>query len=203
MLNALQDVIREWRAKGTEIDGCWVRRIPDIDQELNHWLQGQLKPADKVWTVWGYYLPVDIYYQQAVDDPFGVIAEWRQRLEPYPPSLKQAVLDRHLGSLRYWRNDYHYANKVKRKDPVFLAGLSARLVHDLVQVVFALNNAHFIGDGSNLEFIRRFPLQPEGFAARVRSALYPPAAQDMYERQREVLIGLIDDLARLAEPSEG
>jgi len=40
------------------------------------------------------------------------------------------------GTFLYWRHDHHYASKVQRQDVVFLAGLSAKLVHDVVQVLF-------------------------------------------------------------------
>lgn len=204
---AFDEVMTRWRERGVEIDGCWIRTIATIDRELDDWLGGKLAPVPKVWTVWGYYLLPDIYHQQVIEDPDGVIAGWKERLSPYPRALKQAVLDKHLGSLRYWRDDYHYANKVRREDAIFLAGLSARLVHDMVQVIFALNETYFPGDGSNTHFMERFALLPDHFDERIRAALYPAPgdgdgdADRPYERQRALLIGLINDVTALVQGS--
>jgi hypothetical protein len=87
---------------------------------------------------------------------------------------------------------------VKRADAVFLAGLSARLVHDIMQVLFAINETCYVGDGANIEFAARLPPKPDRFAERARAALYPPTGDGVFEQQREMLIGLIDDTEHLA-----
>ncbi len=101
-------------------------------------------------------------------------------------------------SLRYWRNDYHYANKVKRSDVVFLAGLSARLVHDIMQVLFALNETYFVGDGQNLDFAEQFTIKPEHLSTRIHAILYPRPCENMFTRQRQALCDMIDEIDRLA-----
>lgn len=199
---AFREAINKWRAKGTEIDGCWIRKIGEIDGWLDKWIDGQIIPQDIVWTIWGYYLLPDIYHQQTVEDPYGIIAQWKERLKVYPEKLRRAILDKHMLSLRYWRTDYHYANKVQRGDPIFLAGLSARLVHDIMQVLFALNRVYFIGDGSNLDYASRFQHQPERLAERVREALYPSSGEDAYARQRATLVALIDEIESLVESAK-
>jgi hypothetical protein len=193
------EAIERWGKRGVIIDGVWCRRIEAIDAALDHWLEGELCPEDLVWTIWGYHLLPDIYHQGVLEDPYGVIAGWKERLSAYPPRLKKAILEKHLGSLRYWRKDYHYQNKVQRGDVVFLAGLSARLVHDMLQVLFALNETYFVGDGQNLDFAKKFTILPEGFIERVNRALYPPPAENRLEAQYETLAGLIDEVIRLAE----
>lgn len=190
--------VARWRTRGLEIDHVWIRTFEEIETALQSWLEGQIIPVDLQWTVWGYHLLPDVYHQQILEDPWGLAAEWKQRLRTYPPKLRQALVSKHLGSLRYWRSDYHYASKVERGDAVFLAGLSARLVHDLMQTLFALNETYFVGDGNNLDFARRFAVLPCNFAERVKLALYPPAAEDRFAHQRDTLLGLIDDVERLA-----
>ncbi len=190
--------LERWKGKGVFVDGVWTRRIDVIDKALDRWLDGEIKPDDIFWTVWGYHLLPDIYHQAEIEDPYGVIAGWKQRLAPYPPKLKKAVLEKHLYSLRYWRNDYHYANKVKRSDVVFLAGLSARLVHDIMQVLFALNETYFVGDGQNLDFAEQFTIKPEHLSTRIHAILYPRPCENMFTRQRQALCDMIDEIDRLA-----
>ena len=192
------EAVERWRAQGLVIDHVWMRTFAEIDAALQPWLGGLIQPVDLLWTLWGYHLLPDLYHQQIIEDPFGLAAAWKARLRVYPPTLKQALVTKHLGSLRYWRSDYHYANKVARGDAVFLAGMAARLVHDLMQVLFALNETYYVGDGNNLDFAGEFALLPPDFPQRVELALYPPATEDRFVQQRLTLVGLIGDVERLA-----
>jgi hypothetical protein len=101
----LDGIISAWGARGLFIDGYWPRRIADIESELALWISGEVTPTDFVWTLWGYQMPTDLTNQWIIEDPFGVISGWQELLATYPPALKQAILDRHLASARYWRDD--------------------------------------------------------------------------------------------------
>ncbi|MDP9313030.1 MAG: DUF4037 domain-containing protein [Chloroflexota bacterium] len=195
----LEASIQRWSRQGIIIDGCWIRKIEDIDAQLNQWRAGVIAPQELIWSVWGYHLLSDIYQQTVVDDPFGVIGRWKEQLRQYPPMLKQALLQKHLESIRYWRNDYHYRNKVQRKDSVFLAGLTSKLVHDLIQILFALNETYYVGDGYNLVVVGQFRHVPHDFAAKVEAVLYPGQATDVFEKQRSALLQLVDDVEELVE----
>lgn len=155
---------------------------------------------DIVWTIWGYHILTDVYNQMVIEDPDGILADWHRRLSVYPPALKQALLRKHLESLRYWRHDYHYRHKVERGDIVFLAGLSSRLLHDCIQVLFALNETYYPGDGNNLKFIARFARVPEGFVEAVDDVLYPGQGESALRAQYERLLALIDAVESLAGP---
>lgn len=196
--------MQNWKDVGMNIDGCWIRKISDIDDALKDWVNGLIKPVDLVWTIWGYHILTDIYNQQIIDDPYNVASYWKKLLSVYPSRLKAAIIKKHMQSLRYWRNDYHYANKVLRGDVIFLAGISARLVHDMTQVIFALNETYFTGDGNNMKYIDKFKIKPEGFNKRVSEALYPAASSlcsgemvNVFEKQRQILTELIDDIEQL------
>jgi hypothetical protein len=188
--------LKRWGDKGVIIDGVWCRTVGEIDSLLDSWIDGESKTLDYIWTIWGYHVLPDIYHQATIEDPYQIIAGWKQRLSSYPPKLKKAILAKNVESLRYWRGDYHYAHKVSRGDCVFLAGMSAKLVHEVIQILFALNETYFVGDGSNLKFIEKFAIKPPEFAAKVEQILYP-AAPDAYERQYKVLCGLIDEIVAL------
>jgi hypothetical protein len=187
-----------WAKRGVNIDGVWRRKIADIDAALDRWAAGTAAPDDLVWTVWGYHLVTDVYNQQVIEDPHGLLAAWRERLATYPPALKAAILKKHLAFVRYWRDDYHYANKVARRDAVFLAGLTSKVVHSLIQILFALNETYYAGDGNNLRFIETFKRVPPGFAGEVERVLYPGRSENTYDEQRRQLIALIDRVERLA-----
>ncbi len=195
-------VVERWRTQGIDIDYCWVRTIGAIDAQLDAWLSGRIAPEPIVWTLWGYQLLTDIANQMVIDDPAGVIAAWQARLHLYPQTLQRAIIKKHLGSLSYWRTDYHYRNKVERGDVVFLASIAARLVHDILQVLFALNKTYYVGDGNNLRYVAVFPIQPQAFAERVNAILYPPQTENVFAVQYETIIGLINDVMSLAAQTD-
>ena len=205
--NGIADVrkfMAYWAERGTLIDGVWMRTISDIDGALNRWLSGEIIPEPLVWAVWGYCLPTDIYHQQIIEDPYGVAEEWKRRMTPYPRALRDAVLKKHTESLNYWKDDYHYRQKVDRKDVIFLASLSARLAHDIMQVLCAVNGVYFPGDGHNVSIAGRFAIKPDRFEERIGAILYPgvfgaPGAADIFLSQYNALHELIAEVLKIAE----
>jgi hypothetical protein len=194
---AFAATMAKWEARGTHIDGTWPRRIDVIDRELTQWIAGEGVPHDYQWTVWDYHLPTDIFHQRILDDPFGILAGWKARLTPYPDAMRRAVLARWVSFLSYWRSDYHYRSKVLRGDAVFLAGLSAKLAHAMMQVLCARNGIYFPGDGWNLRLAEGFAVTPPHFAERLTAALYPGDDAGAYETQYERLLALIDEVVGL------
>jgi hypothetical protein len=194
--------VERWREQGTNIDYCWVRTVREIDAQLDAWFSGQVVPQDLVWAMWGYHLLTDLANQVVLEDPFGLIAGWQERLTPYPRVVQHAIIQKHMESLKYWRTDYHYRSKVERGDAVFLASLSARLVHDMMQVLFAINETYYCGDGNNLRYTSKFAILPERFAERVQSSLYPALSEQMYTEQYQAILSLIDDVTVLVDKVE-
>ncbi len=188
-----------WKERGIRVDDVWPRTVGDINAALDRWTQGDIPPLETVWTIWGYHLLTDINNLYIIEDPYGIIGAWKERLRVYPPALKQAILKKYMGSLQYWRADYHYANKVKRDDVIFTAGLTAKLVHAIMQILFALNETYFVGDGSNLIYAEKFKILPENFLARVQKIFYPSMTDPIAE-QYTLLTTLIDEVTELVLP---
>lgn len=195
----LAETIRGWEERGITIDKYWVRIIKEVDDQLDQWCAGTIDPWDTVWTIWGYHPLTDIYHQHIIDDPCGIIAGWQASLRTYPPALKQALLAKHLRSIRYWRKDYHFQSKVQRQDVVFLVGLTSKLIHELIQILFALNETYYVGDGNNLAYVQKLPHIPENFAAKVEAILMLQPADDSLMQQNQCLFDLIDEVEALIE----
>jgi hypothetical protein len=199
----VQAAIDRWAEQGVTIDGCWVRTVGEIDEHLDRWVSGEGKPYDLVWTIWGYHVVTDVYNQWVIDDRDGILSGWRARLASYPEPLKEAIVSERLESLRYWRQDYHYQHKVARGDVVFLAGLSSKLVHDIIQILFAVNETYYCGDGNNLVFAERFAHAPERFVEKVEAILYPGQGEAALTQQYDRLAALIDETEVLVEKLNG
>lgn len=186
-----------WRDRGIGLDHIAATSLPFIDRWIDEWMTGTVEPHQEVWTIWGYHLLPDMATQAILHDPDGILAGWKAKLATFPEAFRAAVLARHLERLRYWRQDYHYRHKVDIGDPVFLAGLTSRLVHDVLQVLFALNRRYYPGDGNNLKLAASLPCQPNDLAARITAILYPGSAA--FTSQRDQLFTLIDDTLALAD----
>ncbi len=195
----LNRFIQKWKALDVEIDGVWARSVTDVDRQLDEWITGKAAPVPMFWNVWGYHFLTDIYNQAIVEDPCGIAQDWKDRLAVYPDTLRRSILDRCSFSLRYWRNDYHYRNKVTRRDVVFSAAITSRLINDVMQVIYALNRFYFPGDGMNLHYAEKFSVKPESLNERVIEILYPGSGPDSLERQYEAMLRLIDDVLSLFE----
>lgn len=199
ILGEIGELVREWTGRGFVVDSVWPRSISEIDEGLDRWLSGQGTLVPLEWTVWGYNLLTDIYNQKILDDPFGIAQRWKDRLTPYPDVVRKTILDRCVSSLRYWRGDYHYRNKADRGDLPFLASLTARLVNDVLQALFALNRVYYPGDGSNLVLSRHLANRPGRLEERVEAILYPENGALGIGRQYADLLALIDETLALAE----
>ena len=189
----------KWKKKGIVVDGFFPRTYEEVDKLLDSWLSGKEDTIPYVWTIWGYHLLPELYNLKILVDPYGQVARWKEKLAVFPPALKKSIIDKHSFSLKYWRDDYHYQNKVKRKDVVFLASLTARLVHDILQVLFALNECYYPGDGSNLKFTKAFSLKPQYLEERITQVFQLTDAENTFDVQYQNICSLIDDTLKLVE----
>ena len=189
----------KWKEKGVIVDGIFPRTYAEVEEQMDAWLSGKGSGISYVWTIWGYHILTEIQNQLILVDTGGRAGKWKERLSVYPEALKKSIMDKHVMSLRYWRSDYHYRNKVGRKDVVFLASLTARLVQDMMQVIYALNETYYPGDGSNLKYTQNFAIKPDDFESRITRLFMVSEEADAWRLQYEGCISLIDDTLALAD----
>ena len=196
----LKDKVFDLRNKEIIVDDTWYRNIGETDEIIQLWVSGNGVPQPFIWCVWGYNILTDIFNQTIIIDPFNIATKWKEDLSVYPAKLKSAIITKHIKSMRYWRNDYHFKNKVERADYVFLSSLAIKLIHDIFQVIYALNENYYPGDGNNMLFIKGFTILPNNFENRVYDVLYPNNKEvNLFSRQFDKLVLLIDDVLGLCE----
>jgi len=195
----IRQLMAKWKEKNILVDGVWPRSFAQIDEQLDAWFSGNGKLTQLVWSIWGYSVLTDIYNQIIIEDPYGRLAKWKDRLSVYPEVIKTSIISTHGASLRYWRNDYHYRNKANRKDTVFLASITARLIQDIVQVIYALNEFYYPGDGMNLLFTKDFSIKPADFENRINAILCISDSEESWLLQYKRLLELIDDTLLLID----
>jgi hypothetical protein len=194
---------RRLQSRGVLMDGIWMRSYSGVRRDLDAWLAGQIVEKEFEWTIWGYQLPTDLSTQLICHDPLGNLALWRSELGTFPEAMRDGIFERYRQILAYWKDDYHYVNKVIRLDLVFLAGVTGKLINAIMQVIFALNRRYFPGDGWNLLLAADLPHKPPQFIERMAEIIEPGSAPDRWHRQRENIVSMINDVEALISTEVG
>jgi hypothetical protein len=156
-------------------------------------MAGKIAVEPTVWTIHGYYnhctLSV-IHSARGLDDPQAILREWKERLAVYPPKLKQAIVDKHLKDAHFWIDNFHYLSAIERGDVVYTAGIVQQTLHNLIQVLFAVNEAYFAGDKKALDYVDGFAKKPSDFREHVHHLL-TPMNDGVWKNQHGILKGLV------------
>jgi hypothetical protein len=132
-----------------------------------------------------------------LDDPDGVIAALKARVAVYPPALKRDLVQGWL-----WTAAFGHESTVKlarRGDVYSTVGCLTRAAAALTQVLFALNEVHFVSDKDALAQIEALPLRPARYRARLEAALaHPGADPDRLVAAAGEVGALIDEVVALA-----
>ena len=157
---------------GQRVDFLWrsleheQRVIADAEAgrfEL-HW--GQQPP-------FGFFGPTylgELAICQPLSDPEGRLAALKRAVAVYPEALRRAVVQAYL-----WQAEFaleSFAPKyAARGDALGTAGCLARVAHQLVLVLFALNRRWLLSDKTALAEIAAFPEKPRAFPERIGALL--------------------------------
>jgi predicted nucleotidyltransferase len=101
-------------------------------------------------------------------DPHGIVAELKARTTPYPPLLKQALINRFS-----WEAGFALQNArkgVAYADVAYVAGCCFRSVSCLTQTLFALNEQYWMNEKGALALAASFPHTPTRLAERAGGA---------------------------------
>lgn len=119
----------------------------------------------------------EIVLGQILWDPHGVLAQLKSQTVPYPPALKQALIQKF-----FWEAGFsaQVASKgVHRNDISYVAGCCFRGVSCLLQTLFALNERYWMNEKGAVALVQTFPLCPARLETRVNdlfAALAPESA---------------------------
>ncbi|MGE5866665.1 MAG: nucleotidyltransferase domain-containing protein [Rhizobacter sp.] len=193
-LPALRAVVAEWddRRRGdvlTGIDawgpwingGGWLRRegqavdllyrdLGRVEQVLADVTRGHLEvayqPGHPHAFVSAIYL-AEVAVAQPLADGGGRLADLKRRMHPYPVGLQAALVERFLWESRFSLDTARKA--AARADAHYVAGCAFRSINCLLQVVFALNEAHWLNEKGALHLAQRFTQRPCDLLKRAES----------------------------------
>ena len=183
---------------------CWLRNRDHIDRTIQECREGLLKRELVTWTTTGFYNHCclsDLKVMVPIDDPVGLLAAWKQAIEVYPPRLRETILRQHLQAAQFWPDNFHYRSAVERRDVIYTTGIVQQVVHNLIQVLFALNRTYFPGDKKLGEALDHLTWLPDSFSGRVHDVLFPsqPASVEVLRQQRDVLQSLLGEVETLVK----
>jgi hypothetical protein len=192
----------DFRFRGLLVEN-WARNSAMIDTIIAECEQGIVKRDLVCWTITGFYNHCclsDIKVMMPLEDPAGIIARWKERVAVYPPKLRRAIIEQHLAEARFWPENPHYHSAIKRADVIYTTGIVQQVVHNLLQVLFAINETYFPGDKKLREALEHLSKLPEGFLERLDFLLWPaaPVTEEVLWQQQKELTALMKELATLS-----
>ena len=181
---------------------CWFRNMDYINGIIDECKAGVIKRDFITWTVMGFYNHCtlsDLSKMVPVEDPYHVLAQWKDEVNHYPRNLRTNIIRDHLGAARFWPENFHYISAIERGDIIYTSGIVQQVIHNLIQVIFAVNQAYFSGDKKIDTALESLKLKPARCAERVKSLLFPahPADRAFLEAQRQELHGLLYEVEKL------
>jgi predicted nucleotidyltransferase len=138
-----------------------------IDDCLHGTVEIVYQPGHPFGFVSSIYL-AEVAVCQPLWDPKGTILELKSKIDPYPDALQKAFIQKFA-----WEIDFsiRIAHKsIERGDVAYAAGCSFRSVMCMLQVLFALNKAHWLNEKGAVALANGFAIKPEMFQSRVHDS---------------------------------
>jgi hypothetical protein len=107
-------------------------------------------------------------------DPESLIAKLKRSVAVYPPQLKQKIIADSL-----WAAEFtllHARSFATQADIYNTAGCLTRMVSNLTQALFALNERYFSRDKMVLDVVGKFPTLPAGYIQQINRILAHPGS---------------------------
>ena len=156
----------------------WIYRDLSLVREtVTRCLQGNLDRMARAGHPHGFHTHIylgEIHHNRILHDPFGKVAALKARVTPYPKRLKEALISTYT-----WQMDFalHISEKsVTRGEAPYVAGCFFESVYCMVQVLFALNERHYVNEKGAIGELARFRLLPEEFAETVQDIFACPGS---------------------------
>lgn len=130
-----------------------------------------------------------------VFDAEGIISKLKLSIKNYPPKLKETIIQQGL-----WAAEFTLINAVEfaEKDDFYNTfGSITRIVKNIVDVLFAINETYPIGDKKAIEILSKLSLSPNNLVSRVNTAL--TADKNSLGENIFFLRRLFDDVVELTD----
>lgn len=114
----------------------------------------------------------DLQHNIPLYDPDEIFAELKRATQSYPEALKKQIIQEHLWSVEF---SYLNAQKFASRNCIYgTVGCMTRIVSELTQVLFALNEVYFSSEKEALKTIESFSARPHEYTIRINEILSCP-----------------------------
>jgi hypothetical protein len=151
------------------------RNLDQVERTIKEARQGILKHDYMQQPSHGFYSVIYLAETQicvSLYDPAGRVANLKRLVEPYPPALKERIVNDML-----WSADFtllHARDFAVAGDVYNTVGCLTRAAAAMTQALFALNERYFISDKKVMDEIARFECVPLRYTDQLRAILACP-----------------------------
>jgi hypothetical protein len=186
---------------------CWLRNTELIERAIAESQAGTVRREWVTWTTTGFYSHCtlsDVSAMIPIDDPDGILARWKALVSTYPPKLRETIVQTRLQAARFWPGNFHYSSAVERRDVIYATGIVQQVVHNLIQVLFAVNERYFPGDKKLSSALAHLDRVPENLTARIEALIFPGERPSvaLLQRQQADLLSLLRDVELIVAKAE-
>jgi hypothetical protein len=178
--------------EGTQVD--WIfRDLARVDTVFDDCIAGRVTCDYYLGHPHGFhnhFYLAEVHLCEPLRDT-GVVADLKARIDPYPPALGQALIEKYLYDASFMLDLGE--KSVPRGDVFHAAGCLFRCAAGLIQVVFALNERFTMNEKKALGETETFARRPSDFATRTTRALAHPGEDS------EALRATFDAMRRLLD----
>jgi hypothetical protein len=153
------------------------RNLDQIQRTIDEAQQGISHHDYNQQPTYGFYSVIYLAETQIcipLYDPEMLIAKLKRRVETYPPKLKQKLITDSL-----WLAEFtllHARGFASQGDVYNTVGCLTRVVSNITQALFALNEIYFIRDKKVLDAVAKFPNLPSGYIQQINRILACPGS---------------------------
>jgi hypothetical protein len=182
--------------KGTLVE-VTTRLYENAMHRIHQCLDGHFEILPEDWTINGYYTftyASEISYVKPLWDPTDFIGNTKKMIYPYPRKLKKSIIERFGGKMNHYASYWEYQNAIKRRDLFYANHFVFRALINMVQVIYALNDAYFTGDKQIARKLAALQYCPVELLKNLPFLLSAPDDSGELERQHNLLSKIIGEL---------
>lgn len=181
---------------------CWLRHTDQIEHTIAECSEGIVRTERVTWTPTGFHHHCalsDVHAMLIIDDPAGILGRWKAAIEVYPLKLRRQIITTHLQAAAFWPANFHYNSAIERQDVIYTTSIVQQVVHNLVQVLFAVNETYFPGDKKLERSLGHLDRLPPQFVERMQRLIWPgeEASVTVLQEQQQELQDLLTETQRL------
>jgi predicted nucleotidyltransferase len=174
-----------------------IRSFDKVNEIVQNCLQGIINIMPTVWTLNGYldyiYLS-ELSFIKPLEDPYRIIANWKEQIQPYPDKLKQSIINTFWGKATFWLDNFHYKSAIKRCDIIYTSGIIQQTVHNIIQILFAINETYFLGDKKIEKQLQELIFCPNLLMDNLVFLLSAHRNEKLLNKQREILLEVVSSI---------